>query len=689
MMLKNLRKRPLMKWLFASSSFEVIVDKGGLDALMGEDTSGSEDAGGRLLSEVARLLCLEKGATYICVTLAQTHVLKKLLSAFQSGWSIKLHQLPPSPDMAGSPLQPVLAVVRRCHEQQDGGLESFASLPVELDFAEDPSCCNAEQLHDIIQVVADENAARSLGQQQDMEDIFARLHPGARIVLPCLPIPERHKADLSQEASHNGGHADSEGQASYFPAGCQEDSAPLGNSKARFSAVVLDNQHEALERAVHECCVFIVPQGREHEWLFATAEGHWAVAADCMSKRVILVVLNRGHAFKGTAAVNKELSPLVKDLAPADVRELEKKIPILTTSEGIGERVVLEEAESVINGHISVEDVKVQLPDAEDAADMHWLRRMVFTSNRNLTQSEAYLIPATAANSAQGKNKASKKGKARNSKEIDEGYRAMVPSYEILASEYHSAMVAGLSLIADPLLERRQKQGKHGSVLVVGLGGGALPIYLHSCLGLSVDCVELDVTVVGLARRHFGFADVSSQPSLTARVGDGLEAVAELAHAPDAPTLDVLIVDAGSGDASLAMTCPPAAFLGERFLTDAHAAVRPDGLLIVNCVSRSAEAFSKATQALQAVFAEVYELGMETDVNKVLFAARTALPDSVRGKVGRSAKSAMQLVAKLLPLAASDSESASLEVPLDAPLVTQLQALKLVERAHETEPQKQ
>lgn len=43
----------------------------------------------------------------------------------------------------------------------------------------------------------------------------------------------------------------------------------------------------------------------------------------------------------------------------------------------------------------------MQLPDAEDAADMQWLRRMVFTSNRNLTQSEAYLIPATTANSAQ------------------------------------------------------------------------------------------------------------------------------------------------------------------------------------------------------------------------------------------------------------------------------------------------
>lgn len=40
----------------------------------------------------------------------------------------------------------------------------------------------------------------------------------------------------------------------------------------------------------------------------------------------------------------------MKDLAPADVREGEKKIPILTTGEGIGERVVLEEADSAING---------------------------------------------------------------------------------------------------------------------------------------------------------------------------------------------------------------------------------------------------------------------------------------------------------------------------------------------------
>lgn len=54
-------------------------------------------------------------------------------------------------------------------------------------------------------------------------------------------------------------------------------------------------------------------QGREQEWLFATEEGRWQVAAECLSKRVIFVILNRGHAFKGTQAVSKEISPLVTD----------------------------------------------------------------------------------------------------------------------------------------------------------------------------------------------------------------------------------------------------------------------------------------------------------------------------------------------------------------------------------------
>ena len=56
-------------------------------------------------------------------------------------------------------------------------------------------------------------------------------------------------------------------------------------------------------------------QGRESEWLFAHPEGQWAVARDCLAKRVILVVLNRGHEFTASKTVQAELSPLVGPLS--------------------------------------------------------------------------------------------------------------------------------------------------------------------------------------------------------------------------------------------------------------------------------------------------------------------------------------------------------------------------------------
>ena len=59
---------------FADASFGLVLDKGGLDALMGDGDAGSLEAGEKLLREVGRLLRPGDGA-YVCVTLAQEHVL--------------------------------------------------------------------------------------------------------------------------------------------------------------------------------------------------------------------------------------------------------------------------------------------------------------------------------------------------------------------------------------------------------------------------------------------------------------------------------------------------------------------------------------------------------------------------------------------------------------------------------------
>ena len=49
-------------------------------------------------------------------------------------------------------------------------------------------------------------------------------------------------------------------------------------------------------------------------------------------------------------------------------------------------------------------------------------------------------------------------------------------------------------------------QAEQQEVMIVGLGGGALPMHLRRALRLSVCVVELDPVVLQLAQQHFGLA---------------------------------------------------------------------------------------------------------------------------------------------------------------------------------------
>ena len=59
---------------FGDHSFDIILDKGSLDALMGEESPEASSAGRRYLRETARLL--RTPGSFLCITLAQQHVLR-------------------------------------------------------------------------------------------------------------------------------------------------------------------------------------------------------------------------------------------------------------------------------------------------------------------------------------------------------------------------------------------------------------------------------------------------------------------------------------------------------------------------------------------------------------------------------------------------------------------------------------
>ncbi|CAM9416155.1 unnamed protein product, partial [Choristocarpus tenellus] len=100
----HVRARPRMTWRvmdvtdmhsYKDDSFDVVMDKGTLDALMSEDTPKVREAGVKMLAEVSRVL--QPGGRYICVTLWQDFIGSLLLSRLSGCIPITVSTASPSP----------------------------------------------------------------------------------------------------------------------------------------------------------------------------------------------------------------------------------------------------------------------------------------------------------------------------------------------------------------------------------------------------------------------------------------------------------------------------------------------------------------------------------------------------------------------------------------------------------------
>jgi hypothetical protein len=177
-----------------------------------------------------------------------------------------------------------------------------------------------------------------------------------------------------------------------------------------------------------------VPQGREHEWTFATRDGARSLAAQAGVDRIIVVSLGTGavHAARfatlAPAAVQKELMPVLRSLVPKEIAggpgRRAPSIPILAVSDELGLRTIVAEGSTALSGAFTVEEVPDDEDDDEDEeeeaeakggqkakanaggkasapSEQRALRRLIFMSNRAAIQSEvAVRIPASAASTA-------------------------------------------------------------------------------------------------------------------------------------------------------------------------------------------------------------------------------------------------------------------------------------------------
>nr|XP_028588121.1 eEF1A lysine and N-terminal methyltransferase isoform X7 [Podarcis muralis] len=398
---------------FPDERFQVVLDKGTLDALLtdGEETTLSRAE--RMFAEISRVL--QFGGRYLCVTLAQAHVSKMAIEYFsREGWMVRIHQV--SGDKAGT-------------SEGEFALPIFVYVMTKIRRVPGSALCILELCAE-----AQDKPIRFKSTEHLIEAVKERQHYSLlRSQINKNPSSGTVPLDLCSKDT---------GQARYTLHVVHS-----LNVKASF-----DNKF----------AIFIVPQGRETEWLFGTDEGRKQLATCAGFWRLVTVALHRDQHYEGMEAIQAELSEKVMELAPPGL-PAGQQVPFLSVGGDIGIRTIQHRGTSPLSGEYVIEDVK------GDGA--HYFRRLIFLSNRNVVQSEARLsfrgshkgemrcgedemgMTLLQGNEALPRNKKHKKKKKTAS--INSAEPAAVPAGQSIDKTYlccahHRAMIAGLCLLKNP-----------------------------------------------------------------------------------------------------------------------------------------------------------------------------------------------------------------------------------------------
>ena len=167
-----------------------------------------------------------------------------------------------------------------------------------------------------------------------------------------------------------------------------------------------------------------------------------------------------------------------------------------------------------------------------------------------------------------------------------------------LEFDYLKLALAGLVLAEAP---RR--------VLIVGLGGGALPVFMRRNFPqLQIDVVEIDPEVVTAAKLYFGFLE---DTLMKAHLGDGRAFIERTAPG----SYDVVVLDAfGSAEVPEHLTT-------QEFLIAVKRATAPGGVVVSNVwKKRFNRQYDAMLRTYQEVFADVDLIATSRDVNTMILA---------------------------------------------------------------------
>jgi spermidine synthase len=160
---------------------------------------------------------------------------------------------------------------------------------------------------------------------------------------------------------------------------------------------------------------------------------------------------------------------------------------------------------------------------------------------------------------------------------------------------YARVVPVGLAFVAKP--ER---------MLIVGLGGGSIPMFLHKHYPkAAIDVVDIDPDVVDVAKRFFGFKE---DATLRAYVDDGRRFI-ENCHKP----YDVIFLDAFSSENI------PYHLATREFLHAVRKALTPGGAVVGNIWSRGSNPlYDSMVLTYRDVFDDLYLFDVRRAGNEIL-----------------------------------------------------------------------
>lgn len=656
MLTKNLRQRPAMKWQVADITkalpqgpFDVVLDKGTLDSVLNDDSNEAQQAAHAYLVQVAQALGPGEGSTYACVTLAQPHLLQRLLGSFAKGWDVIIDKLPPRSQLAEKEMHPMLVTIKTIEPDQWGRVMiGFGTSKEEL------SGPNAEQLAGVMHLAQLARLNRAHNMQQDQQDCL-RFHPGRRMLIQLPRVhPHHHQHgpgcnhdhDHDHEHDHDHDHGHDHGACGHDHDHEHEHvhgpDCDHNHEHEHVHGPDCEHEHEADPHHHHhppavpkysimvvdapaglpakqDCVAFLVPQGREHEWSFASPAGQIQLAASLGSSRLILIFLSRHYDYHTVDATHAELQDELQELSPARMRDNPRGVPFLTTPEGLGRRCQLGGVDTAAYGPVLVEDVLLQVDGDDGKAQAQAFRRMFALATGELF-ADAPLAPAPkeakapapapkpAAKSSKKTARAAKKAAAQAT--TGGPIPAGPPLHDRLAQPLHKAAAAALV--------QGTGEGKEGlHVGVLGLRAGALPRYLHEVLRCKVDVLEQEEDVLGIAQEFYGFEETEG---MKVKVGDPKASLVKLAAAGE--KLDALVLDPPRARASPASA---ALLVDADTLAAAAKLLDGGGPLLMGCAGDKA-LLARAVELLKgAGFLSVSEIyGEDNGPTRLLIASTTA-----------------------------------------------------------------